>query len=484
MAWSKREVYLLGAGSTASGRGLEILAGLLSVWFATQILATEGYGVFALCLTLVELLTLLASGGLEGLVVYRTSRARAEPGELDAPELAGAALGLGLLAGSAAAAALWLGADGFAAVFAKPEVSFWLRALAWLVPIGVARNIYTSWHRARQRIPQAVFWGLAFPRLATALALGAVWALIPTRGAIAAAFVLAPLCVLVPWFLRHPLRPSVWRGGLAAWDLRYALRLSFTALLQRGVTHGDILLLGLLSTSAVTGRYAVASRIAILTSTVFALFVPIFAARVGYLLSRQRRAELQDEYDQTRALALLGALLAGSAIAVGGREALGWFGDFQAGAPVMLVLTAAWLGQASFGMNRAFLSVAGHSGWTLGVTSLLIAANLTLDVLLIPRWGGEGAAVASLVAIVGTRALTGVAIWRLERFRTYGTGLALQTALGVGLLLLAAAGALAPEVAGLGLLLLAGLVALRHRQRWSAQLSVLWAELRRLRATR
>lgn len=484
MAWSKREVYLLGTGSTALGRGVEIAAGLFSVWFATQILATEGYGVFALSLTVVEVLTLLASGGLEALVVYRTSRADAEPGELGAADLAGAALGAGLLVGCAAAAALWLGADALAAAFDKPEVSFWLGALAWLVPIGVARNIYAAWHRARQRIPQSVFWGQAFPRLATALALAAVWAVAPTPGAIAAAFVAAPLCVLIPWFLRHPLNPGALRGGLDAWSTRYALRLSFTALLQRGVTQGDILLLGLLSTSAVTGQYAVASRIAILASSVFALFVPTFAARVGYLLSRQRSAELEDEYDQTRAAALLGALLAGSAIAVTGREVLGWFGDFQAATPVVLILTAAWLGQASFGMNRAYLSVAGHSGWTLAVTSLLLGTNLALDVLLIPRWGGEGAAAASLISIVGTRALTALVIWRLERFRTYGAGLALQAALGVGLLLLAAAGAIAPELAGLGLLPLAALVALRHRQRWTSQLSALWAELRRLRVAR
>lgn len=484
MAWSRREVYLLGTSSTAFGRCLEIVAGLFSVWFAAQILGKEGYGVFALSLTVVELLTLLGSGGLTGLVVYRASRATAEPGELDAADLAGAALGLGLLVGGAAAGALWLGADILAAACAKPDVSFWLGALAWLVPIGVARNVYASWHRARQRIPQAVFWGLAFPRLATTLALGAVWAAIPTRSAVAAAFVGAPLCVLIPWFLCRPLRPSLLRGGLDAWDIRYALRTSLTALLQRGVTQGDILLLGVLSTSAVTGQYAVASRIASLASTVFGLFLPTFAARVGYLLSRQRRAELEDEYDQTRALALLGALLAGAAIAVLGREVLGWFGDFEAGAPVMLILTAAWLGQASFGMNRAYLSVAGYSGWTLGVTSLLVGVNLILDALMIPRWGGEGAAVASLVAIVGTRALTSVAIWRLERFRTYGAGVAVQAVLGAGLLLLAAARAIAPPTAGLGLLLLSALVGLRHRRRWTSQLAVLWATLKQLKATR
>src|SRR5262245_39166728 len=111
MAWSKREVYVLGTGSTALGRGVELAAGLLSVWFATQILATEGYGVFVLSLTVVEVLTLLASGGLEALMVYRTSRADAEPGELGAADIAGAALGAGLLVGGAAGAALWLGAD-------------------------------------------------------------------------------------------------------------------------------------------------------------------------------------------------------------------------------------------------------------------------------------------------------------------------------------------------------------------------------------
>jgi O-antigen/teichoic acid export membrane protein len=484
MAWSRRQIYLRGTGAGALARGIELASGLAIVWLSTRALSTESYGDLVLALTVVELVTLLASGGLESLVLYRTSRSEAPPGELDGAEFAGNALGWGLLIGGLAGAGLWLGASGLAAVFDKPELGFWLRALAWLLPIGVGRLVYAAWHRARQRIPQSVLLGHALPRLATALALAAVVGLAPTREAIAASFVAAPLLVLIPWFLRHPLDPARLRDGISAWDAGYALRLSFTGLLQRGVNQGDILLLGLLASSTATAEYAVASRLAVVTSAAFSLFIPTFAARVGYLLSRDQERDLEREYDEIRRLALLAALLTVVPIGLAGSELLGLFGRFEGALPPLLILSAAWLAQASFGTNRAYLSFAGYPGWTLAVTALLVGVNLGLDLLLIPLWGGSGAAIATFVAVVGSRALTSAAIWRLRRFRTYSPGLALLTGSAVALLLLAAAGLLGALPTGLGLAALTAFHVAQQRRRWTALLGGLLDELRRLRSAR
>ena len=484
MAWSKRQVYLFGTGATVAGRGLEIGCGFGIVWCLTRMLGVEGYGVYVVALAVVELTAIVGAGGLESTVVYRTSRADAPPGELDDGAFAAAAFRWGLLLSAVLSLGLWLGAEPVASLFDEPGAAFWLAALALLIPVQMARNIYVAWHRGRQRIPQATLLGRGLPRLTTLLALAAALWLAPTKSAIAAALVLGPLAVLAPWFAHTPLDPLRPRGRLEAWDVQYALKLSFNRLLARGITYADILFLGLLSSAAVTAHYGVASRIALLTPVVFGILMPTFVSRVGYLHGRGERAELESEYDQTRSVALLGALLVAAAIGLFGRFALRLFGDFEGAAPVMWILSAAWLAQVSFGMNRSYLGLAGYGGWTLATSAGLLLSNIALNVYFIPRWGGVGAAMASLLSIVGIRAVTSIVIWKLDGFRTYSLELAALTACAVALLLAGAAGWIGGLPLGVGLLALAGLLAMRHHRAWTAQVGGLLEELRGRRAAR
>jgi O-antigen/teichoic acid export membrane protein len=475
---STGRLYVFGAGATFVGRGIEVVAGFAIVWLLTQVLAAEGYGRLLVALTLMELIAQLAAGGLEAVVVYRSSRSDAPPGQLDSGRVAGAALGWGLLGSGAVAAGVWLLADPLAALFDDPEAARWIRLLAPLIPLQVGRAIYAGWHRARQRVPQSMLLGFALPRLATALGLAAVWWWAPAPAAIAAALIAAPLLVLGSWFASAPLNPARLRGGLARWDVGYAVKMGLNRVLAQGVTHADILMLGLLSTPLTTGHYGVASRLALLTQMVFTMLSPTFASRVGYLYGG-RREQLVREYDQTRGVALLGALLVATALAFFGAPLLRLFGDFETARPTLWILAAAWLGQASFGMNRSYLGLAGHGGWTLAVSSLLLLSNVGLNLLLIPRLGGEGAALASLLSILGVRALTAAVVWRLERFPSYSLELALLAGAAIGLLLAGAAGWLGPGWVGAGLLGVLLLFAGRRHREWSAQLSQVLAELRR-----
>ncbi len=470
---------MFGVGATLLGRGIEVAAGFGIVWFLTGILAAEGYGRFLLAMTLIELTGLTTSGGLEAVVLYRCSRGETPPGQLDSGEVAGAALGWGLLIGAVATAGVWLAAPALGVVFDDPGAGDWIRRLAWLIPLQVGRAIYAAWHRARQRVPQSALLGQALPRVASMGALGLVFALAPTPGAIAAALLLGPLLVLVPWFLAAPLRPTRLCQALGAWDLQYALKLGLNRVLAQGITHADILVLGVLSTSLVTGRYGVASRIALTTSLAFAMLMPTFMSRIGYLRGRDRREDLAREYEQTRSVALLGALVMATALGFGGPFVLGLFGDFEAATPVLWILCAAWIGQASFGMNRSYLGLAGYAGWTLSTALLLLLSNLALCVILIPRWGGEGAALAALLSIVGVRALTSWVIWKLERFATWSLELAALTAAALALLLAGAAGALGPAGVGGGLSVVLALFLARRCREWAAQLGSVLQELRR-----
>ena len=113
---------------------------------------------------------------------------------------------------------------------------------------------------------------------------------------------------------------------------------------------------------------------------------------MGYLQGRDRVPQLGREYDQTRTVALLGALLVAAGLGLVGGWILTLFGDFEDALPILWILAATWVGQASFGMNRSYLGLAGYAGWTLSTSLFVLPVNVALNILLIPRWGGSYAA--------------------------------------------------------------------------------------------
>jgi O-antigen/teichoic acid export membrane protein len=481
VALSGRQAYVFGTGATVIGRGLELGCGFVIVWMLTRLLGVDGYGEFLIALSLAELVSMIGAGGLEATVLYRSSRSDAPPGELDDGAFAAAALRAGALVAGIATAGLWLAAGPLSGLLGEPGAAFWIRGLALLVPVQMLRSIYAAWHRGRQRVPQAALLGLGLPRLSAAIALALVFVVSPTPMGVVAASVLGPLVVLIPWFAVQPVAVLQRAAHLDGWDLRYALKMSLTRGMARSLTQANVLLLGGLSTSAAAAHYGVASRIAQLTALVFGILIPVFTSRVGYLHGSHRISQLEREYDQTRSIALLGALLVAASLAVLGQPVLALFGDFEDALPILWILAATFVAQASLGMNRAYLGLAGYAGWTLSISVLLLIVNLGLNVLLIPRWGGTGAAVAFFLSVVGMRGLTGVIVWRLDRFRTWSLELGLVTAAAVGALLAGAAGWMGPLPVGVGTLAAALWLAARHRRLWTRQVTELLQDLRRSR---
>jgi O-antigen/teichoic acid export membrane protein len=73
---------------------------------------------------------------------------------------------------------------------------------------------------------------------------------------------------------------------------------------------------------------------------------------------------------------------------------------YEAGTPVVVILCLAMLCATGVGSVDTVLLMAGRTTWSLGNTVLALAANIAVDLLLIPRIGIAGAAVGWATAIV------------------------------------------------------------------------------------
>lgn len=412
---SPRQLYAQGTAAGISGRGVEVLCGLAQLWMLTRILGPVGYGRIILALTIVQIATLVCACGLERLILFRLSRDTAPPGQLTGHALAGTALAWGLVVACGLGVAIWAAAPGFAAAFDDPSLVFFLRGLSGLVPLQLAICLQAAWHQARQRLPESQLVGRTGPEVVAATLLAGVWLGGGGAVAVVAAIVASRALVAGLWWVRHPLWPA--RGEIRSTDALFALKTSANGLVFQGLRYSDLIMVGLFMSPESVGLYAVVSRLAMLANLGRSMLAPIFEPRIGFLLRRDQPGALAGEYHHVRILALLVAL--GLAVPLIGFNTtiLHWFG-YEAGYPVLLLLIGAAITPIAFGHNGMLLIMAGHAGWSLATSAVLLAVNIALNALWIPVWGVLGAACATLTATIAVQVIRALLIRRLEGLAT------------------------------------------------------------------
>jgi O-antigen/teichoic acid export membrane protein len=95
---------------------------------------------------------------------------------------------------------------------------------------------------------------------------------------------------------------------------------------------------------------------------------------------------------------------------------------YDAGVPVVLVLTATMLVASAIGMVDVVLIMAGRTRWNLGNALAALAVNVVLDVLLIPVLGLLGAAIGWAAAILLKNLLPLFQVWRSLGLHPFGAG--------------------------------------------------------------
>jgi O-antigen/teichoic acid export membrane protein len=397
---------LLNAGWLAAEQGVRLILSLTVMVLVARHLGPERFGAYAYVLSLAGLLLPLALVGIDAPLMRR---AAADPACRDV--LIGTALAIrGVAAGLAAALALSL----FMWIGGPAGTSAGLMAMACVLLLAAPANSFAGWFLAAERMA----W-VALPRTAVALGVAGVALWLVWRDAGLPAFVA----------LRAGEAAAVGLAGLAAWAVATGAlrRLAFSARLARDLLREgwplllggvaviiymriDQVMLGQLAPPAELGLYAVAVRV-----SDAALFVPMAIQSAFYAgLVRVHRdspgrfdAYMQRVYD-AQGLAAWGCVL--------GLGLAGWlligplFGaDFTGALPMLLILLMA-LPSVFLGVGRgAMLTVRGWM-WTVPlVTATGAVANVALNLWLIPRWGGEGAAVATVLSYtlagIGTSAL-------------------------------------------------------------------------------
>lgn len=402
---------------TALNTGLTLATGV----FLARLLGAEGYGAYAYALALVSVLAIPAGLGLPILLVREVAayEVHVEWGRLRGLIQRANQITIALALGVAAIAAVgaWLLADRF-----TPEG---IRTFAWallLLPLGALGELRGAALRGLRRLiagqfPEKVIrpgFLAAFLAFAstTGLPLGPDSAMILHVGAVTIAFVVGAILL---WRALPPeVRKAAPRYEDRRW-LRSALPLGFQAGAQIVHHQSDILMLGFFAGAADVGIYRVAGQASALVGFALLILNTILAPHMARLHASGDLAGLQEMVTWGVRIIVGWALPIAAMLFVAGNRLLLLFGgEFAGGHLTLSLLCLGQLVNASVGPVGNLLNMTGHERDTAAGLAYSSAANVVLNAALIPGFGMEGAALATVLST----ALWNLLLWRRIRQRT------------------------------------------------------------------
>lgn len=424
------------------GRGLHALSQIL----LARLLGPELFGLYALGWTILRLAGAFAPLGLDkGVIRFAAGFWRKDSASFKG--VVWRSLVAALLAGVLVGAVIFLAAPWVEVAFQKPGLAPILRLFAFVFPFLAGMKVLVATTEITQRMQFGIYAEEFSQPVANVLLvvlfywLG--WQLLGAAAAAVCSFVLALVVAgyyvlrLFPELRTTPAKAAVSFQSLVAYSLPTALAAVFTSL--TGWT--DRLFIGYYRPAAEVGVYQALSQSALLYALSLRAINAIFAPMIAHLYQNDEMAQLNHLFKISAKWGLyislpvfLTIVFAPTAlmIVVFGQE-------YAGGALPLVVLSIGQIVNVATGSVGYVLLMTGREKqWmTIAVGALLL--NVSLNWLLVPRWGLVGAAGASAVS-TSALFLTGLAwvrrtlnLWPYDR--RYLKGL---LATGVTVTLLAA----------------------------------------------
>jgi O-antigen/teichoic acid export membrane protein len=394
----------------------------------------ESVGLFTIASVALEL------GAQMGLVRF-VSRYRELGTVDDLRRLCFVAIAPVIVAGAVAAAALLLLAPTLATLLFSEahqgEAISYLRILAPFIPLAAGASVALGATRGfGTMLPFVVVRNLGKPLLRPLLTAAAIVAgmgstAIALAWAIPAGieFPVALIAVLV--LLRRSEATSRPDGRSAARPVgalvgefwRFAAPRGLSSLFQMAVLWLGVLMVGALASTREAGIYAAVTRCVLLGTLAIEAVRLAIAPQLSALLARGEKARAEGLYQVATWWLMLPSWPAYLLVGIFAPVVLKLFGGgFASGQDALLILSLAMLVNIGTGNVTVVLLMAGKSSWNLYNTLVSLALNVGLNLLLIPRYGITGAAIAWAISILWDNLAPLVQVWRLLGLAPWGPG--------------------------------------------------------------
>jgi O-antigen/teichoic acid export membrane protein len=404
-----QDVLIAAKGSSISflGRVFEYIVRFAFSIVVARSIGAEQFGLYTLGFTVISILSMVALSGLQtGMVRFLPPAIRQKD---DATVWGTIQIGAGIptALGIVLAAGLFLFARPLAIqIFHDPRLVLVFRLICLAIPLDalgfIAFTIIVSFKKMQfSTLAQHV----VTPVAKLLLTVGFLMVGFGMYGVIIAYVVASVLgLVLLIYFinlqfpLKRPLRAAKRNTGQL---LRYSLstHLGWIFLTVRGTL--ETLILGFLGLTLGVGVFAAAARLTSVGNMLFSAIGGISAPIISDLHTRRETSQLKAYYQTTTRWLLIFNLPLFLTFVIFATPLLSVFGaEFIVGANALKILAVGTLVYTCTGVGATVLDMTDHPKLNSTNTVMMVFFTLSLDILLIPRWGVNGAALASASSTV------------------------------------------------------------------------------------
>lgn len=448
----RADLSALARGSllTLGGSAASSVLGFVLVVVITRGLPSQRAGVLFEAIALFTIASNLAELGADTGLVRTVARWRALGRHQDIAGTLAVALWPVFAAGVVLGASLVVLAPDIADLVIRrgrsAEAVTYIRLFALFLPLSTAMTVALAGTRGfGTMVPSALVQNLVVPALrplmvglavatgAGTTAVGLGWA-IPVAGGFAAAL----------WWLFGLLgreesgppgrrwKASAMAGGppgprpipaLAAEFWRFSIPRALAVVLTTLLAWLDVLLVGALRSAREAAIYAAVTRLVGIGRFTLQAAGLAVAPQVSALLARDDREGAESVFQTSTWWIMTPAWPVYVMLATFSPFLLRVFGqEFAEGRTALVVLSLAMMVLVGTGNNKIVMLMGGRSAWNLIGMAASLTINVVLNLLLIPKYGIEGAAVAYAASIVVDNAITTGVVWWQMGLQPFGVG--------------------------------------------------------------
>jgi O-antigen/teichoic acid export membrane protein len=406
-------------------RGAALLLGITSTILLSRFLGTTGLGEFRLGSVVVQLVTAFCVLGFDKALLRYVPilEARGENGR----RLLIRGSSVVFVISLALSLVLLLAAPILAtSYFHSPEMAGVIRLFSLQVPVLALFRFLSDAVTAAKRFDFASkITNILSPAVFLALLalIGIVYpGLYGTIAARILAQLAAVLCLVLFVMRRYPklrkIGPIV--NNVFGDYLRLSIPLFFIGVAYQLLNQMDTIMLGHFVSPKEVGIYTVAFKVSTLMLIGLEILLPIVAPLFAQFREIHDDHSMETLFGTTTKWLCYSGLLIFVCIAIFRVELLHVFGKgFTAGSTVLLILSVGQLVNAATGPTGVLLTMTGKQRWELANTLSIVAFNFVLNLLLIPKMGMTGAAIATALSIGIINCLKLVQVYMLFGLQAY-----------------------------------------------------------------